>query len=113
MHEMSLAGGILQMIEESARRESFTRVRLLRVSAPALCGVEVEALRFALDALAPGTLLEGARVDIEEPRGQAACMDCGAGLEIAERGEACPRCGSYRLQVTGGTELRVIDLLVE
>jgi hydrogenase nickel incorporation protein HypA/HybF len=27
--------------------------------------------------------------------------------------EACPKCGSYQVQATGGTEMRVKDLLVE
>ena len=29
------------------------------------------------------------------------------------RGDACAHCGGYRLQPTGGTELRVIDMQVE
>jgi hydrogenase nickel incorporation protein HypA/HybF len=110
---MSLAGGILQLVEDAAAREAFVRVTQLRLSAPALAGVEVRALRFALEAIAPGTALQGARIEIEEPPGEAWCMDCSTGVEIAERGMACPQCGGYKLQVTGGTELRVVDLLVD
>lgn len=113
MHEMSLAAGILQIVEDSARRESFSRVRSLRVSAPALAGVEVRSLRFALEAMAPGTLLEGARVDIDQPPGQAWCLDCGVSVTIAARGEVCPQCGGPRLQVTGGNELRLMELRVD
>lgn len=112
MHEVSLAGGILRLVEDAAVRESFSRVTLLRLSAPALAGVEVRALRFALEALSPGTVLDGARVDIEEPPGEAWCLDCGTSVEIAVRGDACPQCAGYKLQVTGGTELRVIDMRV-
>lgn len=113
MHEMSLAGGILQLVEDAALREAFVRVTQLRLSAPALAGVEVRALRFALEAVAPGTPLQGAVIEIDEPPGEAWCMDCSVGVEIAERGRPCPHCGGYQLQVTGGTELRVMDLLVE
>jgi len=77
MRELSVAGSILQLVEGSARKEAFQRVRSLRLSVPALAGVEVAALRFALEALARGSLLEGARVDIDEPPGQARCTDCG------------------------------------
>lgn len=113
MHEMSLAGGILQLVEDSARREHFGRVQVLRLSAPALAGVEVRALRFALASLAPGSLLEGARIQIDESPGQAWCLPCGRGVQIAARGDACPHCGGWQLQVTGGTELQVVDLLVD
>jgi hydrogenase nickel incorporation protein HypA/HybF len=113
MHEASLAGGILQLVEDAARREKFRRVSLLRLEAGQLAGVEARALRFALEALAPGTCLEGASFEIDEPPGQAWCLPCSASVTINQRGDACPHCGSYQLQPTGGTELRVVDMLVE
>lgn len=113
MHEASLAGGILQLVEDAARREGFRRVTRLRLQAGQLAGVEPRALRFALEALAPGTCLQDACFEIEEPPGQAWCLPCGLSVAIAQRGEACPHCGHYQLQPTGGTELKVLDMLVE
>ncbi len=112
MHELSLAGGILQLVEDAAARDRFTRVSRLRLEAGALSGVAVSALRFALDAVAPGTCLEGAAIEIEEPPGQAWCLRCAASVEVASRTDACPRCGGHTIQPTGGTELRVLELLV-
>ena len=112
MHEMSLAGGILQVVEQAQSREHFARVSLLHLQAGALAGVELRALRFALESLQPGTLLEGARIDIDETPGQAFCLGCGETVAIASRTDDCPRCGSARLQPTGGTELKVVDLIV-
>jgi hydrogenase nickel incorporation protein HypA/HybF len=40
-------------------------------------------------------------------------MDCSLSVQIAQRGDACMHCGGYRLQPTGGTELKVIDMQVE
>jgi hydrogenase nickel incorporation protein HypA/HybF len=113
MHEASLAGGVLQLVEDTARRERFARLTRLRLEAGQLAGVEARALRFALEAIAPGTLLDGAQIDIDEPPGQAWCMDCSLTVQIARRGDACALCGGYRLQPTGGTELKVIDMQVE
>jgi hydrogenase nickel incorporation protein HypA/HybF len=112
MHEASLAGGVLQLVERTAQRERFARVARLRLEAGALAGVETRALRFALEAIAPGTVLEGAVIDIDEPPGKAWCMDCSMTVAMAQRGDACPHCGGYRLQPTGGTELRVVELMV-
>ena len=58
MHEASLAGGVLQLVEDTARREGFSRLLELRLEAGQLSGVDLRALRFALDSLAPGTLLD-------------------------------------------------------
>lgn len=112
MHEMSLAGGILRVVEDAATRERFTRVKRLALEAGALAGVEVSALRFALEAVAPGTVLEGAEIVIDEPPGAAWCMVCSETVTIATRADACPRCGGWQLTPTGGMDLKVRELIV-
>ena len=113
MHEASLAGGVLKLVEDCARREGFARVAALRLEAGQLAGVEPRALHFALEALAPGTCLQGARVEIDEPAGAAWCLRCCGSVAIAQCGDACPQCGGHQLQPTGGTELRVVEMVVE
>ena len=112
MHEMSLAGGILKLVDDAAAREPFARVQRLTLAAGALSGVEVRSLRFALEAVAPGTRLDGAEIVIDEPPGQAWCMACCATVSIGSRLDPCPQCGGHQLQATGGTELKVVDLMV-
>jgi len=112
MHELSLAGGIVKLVEDAAARDRFKRVSALRLEAGALAGVELRALRFALEAITPGTCLEGATIDIEEPPGSAWCLRCATSVNIASRADACPQCGGHQIQATGGTELRVLDMLV-
>lgn len=112
MHEMSLAGGVLRVVETAAAREHFSRVKRLTLEAGALAGVEVHALRFALEAIAPGTLLDGATIEIDQPPGRAWCLRCGESVPIASRADPCPRCGTWQLTPTGGTELKVRELIV-
>ncbi|HDR9009045.1 TPA: hydrogenase maturation nickel metallochaperone HypA [Burkholderia vietnamiensis] len=113
MHEVSLAGGVLAAVEAAAARERFAHVNVLRLEVGRLAGVEVDALRFALDAMAPGTCLAGARIEIAEPPGRAWCLNCHCDVPLAARGEPCGRCGGYWLQPNGGTELRIVDMLVD
>lgn len=113
MHELSLAQGILRLVEDAAAREHVSRVRVLHLEAGALAGVEVSALRFALASMASGTCLEGARVDIDETPGRAWCLACQQAVSILSRLDPCSQCGAMRLQVTGGADLRVVDLLVD
>jgi hydrogenase nickel incorporation protein HypA/HybF len=113
MHEVSLAGGILQVIEQARARDPFERVTHLRLEAGALCAVDVSALRFALECIAPGTCIAQAVIDIDEPAANAWCLPCAASVPIRSRLDPCPTCGSFQLQPTGGTELKVIDLRVQ
>ena len=112
MHEVSLAAGILQVVEQTRERDPFERVTLLHLEAGALSGVELSALRFALEAIAPGTCLEQAQVDIDEPAAMAWCLPCAQSVPIRSRLDPCPQCGGAQLQATSGTELRIVDLRV-
>jgi len=112
MHEVSLAGGVLQLVDETAQREGFSRVLQLRLEVGQLAGVEVQALRFALDCIAPGTRLEGAQIEIIECAGLGWCLGCQQSVSIEQRGQPCPLCASYHIQSTGGMQLRVLDLQV-
>ena len=112
MHELSLAEGIVRLVQDAARRELFDSVAMLHLEAGALAGVEVRALRFALDAIVPGTCLAGATIRIDETPGRAWCEACAADVQIDSRADPCPRCGGFPVRVTGGSALRVLDLLV-
>lgn len=113
MHELSLAGGILKIVDDAAARECFARVRRLTLTVGALAGIEESALRFALEALAPGTVLQGAEIVLQHQPATAWCLSCSTSVLIKSRLDSCPRCGGNWLQVTGGTDLQVKDLIVE
>ncbi|MBK7326950.1 MAG: hydrogenase maturation nickel metallochaperone HypA [Propionivibrio sp.] len=112
MHEMSLAEGVLQLIEDSARQEEFSKVTTVWLEIGQLAGVEVEAMRFCFDAVTRGSLAEGANLEIIAIPGTAWCMNCSATVTCSEVYGACPQCGTYQIQVTGGTEMRVKELEV-
>ncbi len=112
MHELSLAEEIVRMVESAAARDHFSRVATLTLEAGTLAGVEVASLRFALEAITPGTCLEGAAVVINEPAGRAWCNACAAEVSITSRADPCPVCDGYPLKVLGGDALRVVDLVV-
>ena len=113
MHEMSIAEGVLQLIEDAARREGFSRVKTLWVEIGALSGVEPEALAFCFDAVTRGSLAEGAQLEIIHVPGTGFCLDCGRETPLAAVYDACAHCGAAPVRVTGGTEMRVKELEVD
>ena len=113
MHEMSLCESILQILQDEARAKGFQRVREVCLEIGELASVEPEALRFGFDVVMRGSLADGARLRIERVPGLAWCMPCGARVLLARRGDACPACGSYQLQVLAGDEMRVKELEVD
>lgn len=113
MHEMSIAENILQLIEEAAAREHFSRVRCIRLEIGQLAAVEPEALRFCFDAVTRHGVAQGATLEILPLPGSGWCTQCRINVSMTESLGACPQCGGYQLQVTGGMEMRIKDLEVE
>lgn len=113
MHEMALAGGVIDVIANAAKAQNFTRVRRVVLEIGALSHVDPHALEFSFEAAAQGTVADGARLDIHTPPGRARCFSCEAEVEIAQRGDGCPRCGSHQLFVIGGEDMTVKELEVD
>jgi hydrogenase nickel incorporation protein HypA/HybF len=113
MHEMSLAEGVRGIIEDAARAQGFSAVRSVVLEIGELSAVEVDALRFCLDAVLRDTCAEGAAIEVESVPGTGWCMQCAASVRVAELYGACPQCGGYQVQPTGGKEMRVKALEVD
>ena len=84
----------------------------LRVRVGPLSGVVVDALRFAFEALAPGTPAAGARLDIEETAITIHCPRCGADFATPLGSYQCPSCGSTDGELRGGKELELVSIEV-
>lgn len=113
MHEMSLAEGIRQIVEDAARAQGFRRVKTVVLEIGALSAVEPEALAFCFDAVMQDSIADGARLQMERLPGQGWCMQCACNVPISALYDPCPQCGSYQVQPTGGTEMRVKELEIE
>ena len=113
MHEMALAESVREIVEETARTQGARRIAAVRLEVGALAQVETAALRFAFEVVTQGSLAAQARLEIVEVDGQAWCMSCSRPVALARRGDGCPQCGSFQLQVSGGDRMRVLDIEIE
>ena len=113
MHEMALAESVLQIIEDAAQKQGFRRVKTVWLEVGQLSAVEPDALRFCFDVVTRGSIADSARLDILDTPGVGWCMRCSQAVPMAALYSACPRCGSYQLQPSQGTEMRVKELDVE
>ena len=113
MHEMSLAEGVLAILEDQAKAQAFGRVRTVFLDIGELSHVDPDALAFCFDAVVRGTVADGAVLEINRTPGTAWCHTCGRTVAMARLGDPCPECGGYSLQVTGGDAMRVRELEVD
>lgn len=110
---MSLAESALQIIEDAARSQGFTKVKTVWLEIGQLAAVEPDAMRFCFDAVTGGSLAEGARLEIIETPGAGRCESCGNTVAMQQQYGLCPECGSPHLQIVAGHQMRVKDLEVK
>ena len=110
MHEMALAEGMLQLVEETAAKSGATRVTAVRLELGALAHVEREALCFCFDAVSKGGIADGAVLEIEATPGAAWCMPCGERVPLAQLGDPCPRSAGWQLTVVDGEAMRLKEI---
>lgn len=109
MHEMALTQEIVAICERTAAGQQVTSVVLV---VGALSGVVPEAVQFCFEACSAGTLLDGARLQIELVPGRGQCLACRCEQVLERLFDPCRQCGSYRIQVVSGEELRVREIEV-
>lgn len=112
MHEMALCQGLVDLIEDEARRQGFERVRRVIVEVGALGHVDPRALEFAFEVVVRGTRAHDATLEVHECPGRAWCTTCADSVAVPARGEACPQCGGWQLVIEQGEELRLAELEV-
>ena len=109
MHEFGIMETLLRDAAAAAQGEP---VRRLKVRVGPLSGVVVDALRFAFEALSPGTLAEGARLEVAETRPEFRCPDCGILYETPVGEYRCPECGSAAGELVAGNEMELESIEV-
>lgn len=110
MHEVSICESLLALVAREAEQHGVSKIIRLRLEIGPLSCLDPDALRFAFDAMAPGTIAEAAELHIDRPPARATCRDCGAEVELHSRFGPCPSCGSARLELHSGDEMRLLEM---
>jgi hydrogenase nickel incorporation protein HypA/HybF len=113
MHEMSLCKDVLHILDQLAQAQRFTRVRTVYLEIGVFACVEPDAMRFGFEAVAQGTLAEGARLEVIQVPGKALCMACNQLVPVRARFDTCSSCGGDLLSPNGGNQLSIKELEVE
>lgn len=104
MHELSLTQEVVNAIAE---RMGDARIECVRLEIGKLSGVMVDSIRFCFDLVAEGTIVEGARLEIDEPSGHARCRECATEFDVDDPIVLCPACDAANVDVLSGRDMRI------
>ena len=85
MHELSIAEGIIEIVERTANANHVRHVKTVRVSIGELAGVDIPSLEFAWQSVRKGGVAQNAELEIERPNGEAWCLQCQKNIPLTAR----------------------------
>jgi hydrogenase nickel incorporation protein HypA/HybF len=124
VHEFSVTSQIVQSVLTEAEKRGAKKVTEVDLAVGKLTFLGLEQVRFAFEVLAKGTIMEGAKLVIEEQEGVVKCKNCGyeGGFKYEDDQLyhvplptlKCPKCGSM-VEITAGKEctIKSIKLIVQ
>ena len=110
VHELSIAQSLLEIILEESLKNRLVRVTVVRLQVGTLAAVVPDSLTFCFDMLTPGTVAEGAVLEIDTVPATALCPECDKRFEVRNHIFLCPECGSPSFDLMGGRELSVSEI---
>ena len=114
MHELSLAQFLIDIVEDYARREGFTKVRSLRLSLGRLSCIDPDCFRFVFSVQARDTKAEEAHLEFDILPAVLYCLKCEQEFSAEAFHRDCPRCKGHDILLTGGTqEMKLLEMDVD
>ncbi len=107
MHELGLVVEVVRIVEDVAREQGLTKIEAVVLRIGALSPVVPHYVEKCFPAATHGTLLEGARLEIEVPPANGRCRACGAVADVVANRRTCPDCGGKEWELHGGREFSI------
>ena len=98
MHESMVAQSLLTAISAEAAEQKAKPIAA-KISYGQLYALNEEALRFAFEAIAKGSVCEGVKIEAEQKPLQARCKDCNEIFVPDICSMVCVNCGSRGLDI--------------
>jgi hydrogenase nickel incorporation protein HypA/HybF len=113
VHEIAVALSILDGVQASASEQGVERVSAVHLRVGALSGVVRDALLFAWEVAAAGTIAAGSRLCIEEIPLVVYCERCAdERAPVPGSGMLCPDCGTPAPRIVRGREMELVAMEV-
>jgi hydrogenase nickel incorporation protein HypA/HybF len=111
---MSLVQSLIEQVASEVDKSGHHgRVVSIDLVIGRLSGVHVDSIQFAFEVLAPGSALDGARLQIHQTQAILRCRDCGLEEPIDDLAVRCGKCGSCETVIEGGQDLVLQSIEVE
>ena len=112
MHEISIAGAIIESVLDAARKNNAIKVKEVFLEIGELTALNPDQLKFIFETITSGTIAQGATYNIQVIKPVINCTKCSykGPIEFFEKLHfflpviKCPRCDETDVEIVGGRE---------
>lgn len=112
MHEISIAGAIMDAVLDAARKNDAKKVNEVFIEIGELTALNPEQLKFIFETISAGTVAENAEYEIKTIKPLISCKKCSynGAIEFFEKLHfflpviKCPKCGDADVDIIAGRE---------
>jgi hydrogenase nickel incorporation protein HypA/HybF len=112
MHEISIAGAIVDAVLDAAKKNNAKKVNEVLIEIGELTALNPDQLKFIFQTITAGTVAEGARYDIQLIKALINCKKCSYNGPIGFFEKLhfflptikCPECGDIDVDIIAGRE---------
>lgn len=112
MHELGLAKDLFHIVKERAKVNNLKRIKSIRIKLGVASGIEEDFLIHSfVDHLFPGTIAEGAKLEIIKEFPIVRCKECGVKIDVGDEPIlSCPECKKMDMEVVAGMDVCIKDI---
>jgi hydrogenase nickel incorporation protein HypA/HybF len=113
MHEYPITQQIVKLAVESAVENKATGIARISLVVGEMTGFVGDSIKMYFDAIAKGTLAEGAEIDIRYVKSKLKCTKCGEYFERQKFSFQCPCCEGQGIPTEVGKEFYIEEIEIE
>ena len=114
MHELAIAGSIVDAVEVRAIECDAARVKSVRLKIGEASGIVGDSLTFSFEMLVTEIpVLTGAHLLIDSVPHRARCRHCASDFAVLNYIAQCPTCQEWSDEIISGTELQIVEMEIE
>jgi hydrogenase nickel incorporation protein HypA/HybF len=110
MHEVSIIQELLDIVQDKAIENNFTRIDKVHLKVGELSGVLEDSLRFAYECISEDTMAKGSELIIEKIDATGRCSRCSTTFKIGRFNKLCPKCSMFCDVILSGYELYIYSI---
>ena len=109
MHELGIAHDLFTVVKNEAKKNNINKVSKIIIKLGEASGIKEDFLRHSfVDHILPGSIADGAVLEIVEEPLKVECKDCGKIVDGKDNAVMeCPNCNSMRLEIVNGLNVYV------